>query len=63
MNLTDKQKNKIIKRAANALSESVKKLSYILENDHDNNLILHKQALAVKEDQEKILERLRISES
>lgn len=63
MNLTDKQKNKVIKRAIDALSESVKKLSYIIENDHDDNSILHKQACEVREDQEKILERLKISES
>jgi len=63
MNLTDKQKNKVIKRAIDALSESVKKLSHILENYHEDNPTLYKQAFEVKEDQKKILERLRISES
>jgi len=63
MNLTDKQKNKATKRAIDALSESVKKLSYIIENDHDDNSLLYKQACEVKEDQERILERLTINES
>jgi hypothetical protein len=63
MNLTDKQKDKVKKRAADALSKSVKKLSHILENNHDDNSLLYKQAFDIKEDQKKILERLKISES
>jgi len=58
MNLTKQQKNKIINRSIDALSISIKKLSFLLEKEEEQESIIYKQASASKEIQESILRNL-----
>jgi hypothetical protein len=62
MNFTKQQKDKIINRSIDALSASVKKISFLLEEEEEQQSIIYKQAFASKEIQESILRNLNKNE-
>jgi hypothetical protein len=62
MNFTHEQKNKIKIRAIDALSNSVQKLSSLLEVQETQESVIFKEAFKVKQIQENILKSLNKNE-
>jgi hypothetical protein len=58
MNFTQEQKSKIRSRAISSLSNSVEKLSYLLNEQETQESIISKQAFKAKQIQENILRSL-----